>query len=161
MNRGKLLVFSDSHGFTKAMHRAILTHSPDAVFHLGDYANDADKLRLSFPEVQIYSLKGNCDLGSLAPLELCFSLFGFRIFACHGHKYSVKRSLLNLCYAAEEKSADICLFGHTHKALMERRAELTLLNPGASVDYGGSFALIEFIGDEFKAEILKPESSSL
>ncbi len=154
MNVAKLLVFSDSHGSIRSMSKAILTHSPDAVCHLGDYASDAEKLSLRFPDIPFYSVKGNCDFCTSAPLKLIFSLFGFKVFACHGHEYSVKRGLLNLRYAAEESGADICLFGHTHTPLLERCAELTLINPGASSDYGGSFALIEFCDGKFSAKIL-------
>ncbi len=154
MSSAKLIVFSDSHGSTKSMIKTILSHSPDAVCHLGDYASDAEKLALRFPEIPFYSIKGNCDFCTSAPLKLCFSLFGFKIFACHGHEYSVKRGLLNLCYAAEESGADVCLFGHTHTPLLDRLAELTLINPGASGDYGGTYALIEFCGGKFSAKIL-------
>lgn len=150
---GKIIVFSDSHGDSKAMKKAVLTHSPDAICHLGDYVRDSAELRPAFPGIPLYSVKGNCDLGSDAPSDLCFSLFGFRIFACHGHLYSVKRGFLNLYYAAKENSADICLFGHTHRPYIEDRAEITLLNPGASGDRFGSYALIDFFEDKFKAQI--------
>lgn len=154
MSSNKLLVFSDSHGFTESMSKSILTHSPDAVCHLGDYVRDAEKLSLKFPDIPFYFVRGNCDFCTSVPLDLCFSIFGFKIFACHGHEYSVKFSPLRLLYAAEECNAEICLFGHTHTPLLERRSGLTLLNPGASGDYGGCFALIEFNDGEFKAQIL-------
>lgn len=154
MKNGKLLIFSDSHGCTDAMRNKILTYSPDAVCHLGDYVADAEKLRTVFPDIPFYSVKGNCDFCASAPSELSFSVFGFKIFACHGHNYYVKSGLISLCCAAEENEADICLFGHTHMPFLERRAGLTLLNPGASGDFDGSCALIEFFDGRFEAAVL-------
>ena len=55
---------------------------------------------------------------------------GVKIFACHGHLYSVKSGYDKLLYKAEELGCDIALFGHTHVATVLEYGSTTLINPG-------------------------------
>lgn len=134
----KICVFSDSHGYADHMIRAILRETPDLVVHLGDGQSDLRPVRKRFPDLEVLSVRGNCDTFSDAPSCLCFSVEGHRIFAVHGHTCQVKldRTFQRLCWAALEQEADLALFGHTHIPCHDRYGDLELLNPG-SISSGG------------------------
>ena len=65
----RILVFSDTHGNTEPMLAAVARHSPDMVLHLGDHARDAQELRERFPDLDVRSVRGNCDLLASAPVK--------------------------------------------------------------------------------------------
>jgi len=127
-----IAVFSDTHGHTGPMHRAILRHRPDMVLHLGDHARDAEELAELFPGLDVRSVRGNCDLACPAPESLQFEAEGVSIFMTHGHRYSVKFTLDSLLNAAHFSGAKLALFGHTHCAEYRNYGDLALLNPGSA-----------------------------
>ena len=127
----KILVLSDSHGNTDNMRLAVLAARPDMTIHLGDCWADAEKLAAMFPEIPLEQVAGNCDFRPGAPLEKLLELGGKRVLVCHGHAYGVKDGLLGAGYAAEEKRADVFLFGHTHRPFLERRGSALFMNPGS------------------------------
>ena len=129
----KLLVFSDSHGVTEPMLRAARARRPDALVHLGDHARDARVLGAAFPELPLYSVRGNCDMPDASvPERVSFTLEDVPVFACHGHRYGVKTGLVPLLNAAYFSGARLVLFGHTHVPLREEVEGVLLLNPGAA-----------------------------
>lgn len=143
----KLLVFSDSHGETEPMRLAMRRERPDAVLHLGDHAADAFALAQEYYATSVAYVRGNCDF-SFPPCAETYrrTLEGVTIFACHGHRYGVKSSLLALSYAAREQGAALALFGHTHGPYLETSEGLTLLNPGACGGRRPTYAVVELRG---------------
>lgn len=139
----KAVVFSDSHGNSQNMMEIMQRETPEMCIFLGDGYRDIQAVRKAFPACDFHIVCGNCDRGE-APLQLCIPLGdGYRVFACHGHEYSVKydRSLMRLCYAASEQNADIALYGHTHRAHLEQISGLYIMNPGTVGQ--GFYGLIE------------------
>lgn len=132
----KIAVFSDSHRMTSGMLRAVRLEKPDAIFHLGDHQSDADCIKEEFPEIPLYTVYGNCDLIQRGDSRIIVELEGKRIFAAHGHTYSVKLSLDSIVNTAMAAGADILLFGHTHRALEKEYEGLIIINPGASNSLG-------------------------
>ena len=155
----KILVFSDSHGESGDMKRIIESVHPDAeyVIHLGDGAEDIERLSPHFPRQAFVGVKGNCDWlrgfdynGDHRVLDM----EGVRIFICHGHRHGVKNGGYSLLIsAAITQNADIALFGHTHHSeyltvpkpgrddLNEKGAVIHILNPGSiSRPRGGEIA---------------------
>ena len=59
----KICVFSDSHGSSEAMARAVDEHSPDLILHLGDGVRDAEKVKSQLPPIKLKSVWG--DISSL------------------------------------------------------------------------------------------------
>ena len=128
----KLLVFSDSHRALGTMYDAVEREQPDAVLHLGDHLGDAEDLETAFPEVEFYCVPGNCDYFTVGPQSLTLELDGVRMFLTHGHLFGVKSGPERLALEARRVGAQIALFGHTHRALLEQREDgLWLMNPGA------------------------------
>lgn len=128
----KLAVFSDTHGRTDGMLRAIHAANPDAVFHLGDYERDARCIPEAFPGLLLCSVSGNCDAQPKNPDTAVFTLGGVRVFASHGHRYGVKFSLDALLNAGYFSDASLILFGHTHVAMHEEISGTHILNPGSA-----------------------------
>ena len=126
-----VLVLSDSHGDVEAMSRAVEKTSPDLIVHLGDCWRDAEELRMLFPRIPMEQVPGNCDFRPGEAAEKLLFWGNLRVLLCHGHTYGVKSSLMAAGYAAEEKSLDLFLFGHTHRPLCDWRGKTTFFNPGS------------------------------
>ncbi len=136
----KCLCFSDSHGVSRYMKKAIERHKDaEVVFFLGDGLSDVEKLLSSdFPVAKLF-VRGNCDsFGSFSSGEVektgAITLEGKRIVYTHGDLYGAKYGFDGLVRLAEERSADVVLYGHTHYALeryvpLEERG-IYLFNPG-------------------------------
>lgn len=136
----KCLCFSDSHGSSAAMRRAINKH-PDAevIFFLGDGLSDFEELIYDAGRMYI-AVRGNCDsCGILGDRMIkktdSISLMGYRILLTHGDLYGVKYGLDGIMGLAVDQRADIVLFGHTHQALEKyvsaENGGYYLFNPGS------------------------------
>lgn len=142
----KLLVLSDSHGNVDNMARAVERTCPDMILHLGDVMPDGAKLHAQFPAISFEQVPGNCDWGASAPAEKILCIEDKRILMCHGHTFHVKESLLTILYAAQERQADILLFGHTHKIFSETRNGVAMLNPGSIGDRSyPTYGIVELV----------------
>ena len=143
----KCLCFSDSHGSTLGIIRAIHMH-PDAevIFFLGDGLGDFEKF-IGDKSKMFLAVRGNWDSYSILGDSFVKSvdyinLMGYRIFFTHGHLYGAKYGLDGLTKLADENSADIVLFGHTHQPLEKYiptdEGGIYLFNPGS---IGGGFGI--------------------
>ncbi len=162
----RLLVISDSHGHYErisellSMHRGI-----DALIFLGDGLSDLERAGAYECGAAVLAVKGNCDWSSFfgtsrAEEELLINFDGYRFLMMHGHTRGVKHGLTNVIYAAQEREADVLLFGHTHEPLEKYIPEggeyslgkpMRIFNPGslgASCDGCGHFGLIEIRGKD-------------
>lgn len=113
------------------MYDAIERLRPDAVLHLGDHLEDAESMESVFSSIDFYHVPGNCDYFTNVPPSLTISLDGVRIFLTHGHLFGVKSGLTRLTLEARRVGAQLALFGHTYRALLEEQDGLWLMNPGA------------------------------
>ena len=133
--------------------RAALAMHPDAdaVFFLGDGLSDIDDVRLDFPSVAFFAVKGNCDFRSYA-LDSWVEkteeivLLGKKIVYTHGDLFDAKYGTRELETLAEKRNADIILFGHTHTPFCSYYSKDSggyyLFNPGSASAGGASFGLI-------------------
>ncbi len=111
------IVLSDTHGNTKALGDldGIFSEN-DYIIHLGDTSSDGSVIRKRYP-AKTTLLNGNCDLYSKFGEDECvICVEGVKIFACHGHNYSVKTTLARLASRAKELGCDIALYGHARSA---------------------------------------------
>ncbi len=72
---------------------------------------------------------------------------GIKIFACHGHLYSVKTTLARLAKRAKELGCQVALYGHTHEARESVIDGVTLLNPGSLSRYADKSYLYLIVND--------------
>ncbi len=148
----KILVFSDSHGSTLFMRRALNMHrDAEAVFFLGDGLEDVDSLAYLFPSVAWIVVRGNWDYEPSfrgLPVKSVeeITLGGFKIVATHGYHQRAKQGTAGLKRLARESGADIVLFGHTHTPHEEYVPDddhpFYLFNPGSASGYSPSFGVI-------------------
>ena len=130
----QVLVVSASHGNVDNMVRAVEWVQPDYVLHLGDCQRDLEALRRESPGLGMEGVPGNCDWGSYDQKERLIELGGVRILMLHGHTRNVKSSPMAAMYAAKECGAQVLLFGHTHRPMVDNDGTLLTLNPGAAGD---------------------------
>ncbi len=151
----KVLVLSDSHGSLGNMCEAVEKQNPDAVIHLGDFFRDAEDLASAYETPEYYRVSGNCDYGFGMKKSLTVTLGGVRMFLTHGHLYDVKHELESLHRQAQLAGAQIALFGHTHRPLVEFRSGIWLMNPGTCGPFSNtSYGLITIQNGSFSCEIL-------
>mgnify|MGYP000820553060 CR=1 FL=1 len=140
----KYLVLSDSHGNVDNMVRAVELVKPQGIIHLGDGWRDVEELRELFPSLPLEQVPGNCDFAAREPDPDIFFAGPVKVFATHGHRYSVKLGLDGLLNAAHFSGAGLVLYGHTHIARVDYYGGMTVVNPGSSgLGTKPTFALIE------------------
>lgn len=126
-----IVAVSDSHGRREEIRKLLpVINGADMFIFLGDCTGDIYALKKEIT-VPVVAVNGNCDAIKVYEDEEIVSWRGHRILAAHGHKYGVKRDLLNITYAAKEKMCDCVLFGHTHEAVTEENDGVLLINPGS------------------------------
>ncbi len=158
-----LLVFSDSHGRGSNMLEAFSRQikNPDAIVFLGDGLRDLSYCE--FGDVPIFAVCGNCDTFTFygkgnADDEIVMTLGDKRIMMTHGDRYAVKLGLSRLVLSANEKGADIVLFGHTHTPTsifldanenefgVRLKKPMYLFNPGSIGGYDATFGNVTVDG---------------
>ena len=151
----RILVFSDTHGIIEPCIRAIhKSGKVDLILHAGDTSTDAEDLSYIFPEIPIRYVPGNCEISRLNTVDL-IDIDDKKIFLTHGHLFNVKNepSYTTLINKAKDEKATICIFGHTHKPILDNIGTFMLLNPG-SVKFGNTYGVIEIENGVAKACIL-------
>ncbi len=135
------LCFSDSHGVKRYMSEALKRHrDAEAVFFLGDGLSDIeDFVQNDIGHRTWIFVRGNCDFfgsigGQTAKKLETITLEGQKIALTHGDIYGAKYGFDGLKNLAENSSADIVLFGHTHfateKYIHLENGGVHLFNPG-------------------------------
>lgn len=130
-----VVVLSDTHGNAGGIEGLdnILSES-DYIIHLGDTSADGARIARKYPG-KTYLINGNCDAMRCGENELVIEIEDIRIFATHGHLYSVKSNLSKLAKRAKELKCKLALYGHTHRAGEEETDGVTLINPGTLSRY--------------------------
>lgn len=138
-----IAVFSDTHGDNTSMLNVIDSNKNiKAVIHCGDVADDIDSLKMCFPHLSVYGVRGNNDFFTEYPKELICEIGGMKFFITHGHFYSVKMGETVIKSACRDFGCDICVYGHTHVPSLYEEKGIIILNPGTS-RYSGSYAIID------------------
>lgn len=129
----RIIVFSDSHrnhrNVRKLFEQTYLT--TDLYICLGDTEGDLDDIPALYPDKQILQVAGNCDYGSNLPVMDTVTAEGKKIIFTHGHQHMVNFGLFKLKSLAEDNSADVVLFGHTHARRCEYKDGVYYINPGS------------------------------
>jgi hypothetical protein len=121
-------VISDTHGLLRPdVHTALA--GVELILHAGDVGGDEILLELGLiaPVRAVYGNTDPVDLPGLLP-AIDISVGGVSIHVSHGHEVGspTPQKLL------ERYSADVVVYGHTHRPLITRASERLVLNPGAA-----------------------------
>ena len=125
----QFVVMSDSHGDYDIVKdiKERYQGKVDAIFHNGD-----SELKSSDPVWDgIYVVRGNCDYDDGYPENNVVELNGITIAQTHGHLYQINFMWDRLDLFAQEAGADICLYGHLHRASAWRMEDIVFINPGS------------------------------
>lgn len=133
----RVLIVSDTHGHHEYFVKAVRAAGKiDMVIHCGDSEGGENEMR-SIVENTTGTLcpcifvRGNNDYAGDLRSEAVVSVSGHKVFVTHGHRYSLYMGFDTLSYAANEREADVVLFGHTHKPCIETYAGIWMVNPGS------------------------------
>jgi putative phosphoesterase len=159
----KVLIVSDSHGLTKELKiiRERHLHEVDLMIHCGDSElMPTDKAITGYLTVM-----GNCDFGAEYPLETTSEVAGRKFFITHGHRYSVKSTLMTLKYKAEEYDADIVCFGHSHVLGAEVVGGTLFINPGSirlpRERFEKTYVILDLQTDKIKLSVFELSGNEL
>jgi len=128
----KALIASDSHGVQDRIFDLLREEKYDAFFFCGDGEGLENRLLSEAGVPPVTALvKGNNDWGSLLASEALISFGSRRIFMTHGHRYRLYAGYGLLLQEARKNECEICLFGHTHRPLIQTAEGVLLINPGS------------------------------
>lgn len=133
----KILITSDIHYNLKNLEK-IKTIYPN-YYHLdaGDSVLPNNKLN----ELEITSVRGNCDYNYQLPLIKIVEINDLKILLSHGHLLAVKKGLTKLIKVAMENKVNVVIYGHTHQPYLNKINNLTVINPGSLNE--GNYAIFE------------------
>lgn len=121
-------LISDTHGLLRPQVHTALA-GVELILHAGDVGGTEilQELALIAP---VRAVAGNCDdpfSSGLRPM-LDFDLDGISVHVSHGHEVGVPSPALLL----GTYTADVIIYGHTHKPRVERDGQRLVINPGAA-----------------------------
>lgn len=147
-------LIADTHGLLRPdVHRAFAGVS--RILHAGDVEGDEilDELELIAP---VNAVRGNCDAPWDKRLTRSFevTLDGVRIHVSHGHELGRPKP----AQVAAAYDADVCVYGHTHRQVIERVGGRLVVNPGAAgerrFELPPSVAILTIAGGAASAELV-------
>ena len=149
-------LISDTHGLIRAEALAALDGA-ELILHAGDVGSVA-VLRELQGMAPVHAVFGNVDDPILGlPQQVHLTLGGLRVHVSHGHETG-SPTPDNLVH---RYSADVIVFGHTHKPLIETRGTTLVVNPGAAgprrFHLKPSIGLLRIEGGQARAEIVELE----
>jgi putative phosphoesterase len=146
-------LISDTHGLIRPAALAALAGA-ELILHAGDVGGETviAALRALAPVEAVF---GNMDpLDGSLPGRLRLTLDGLSVHVSHGHELGspTPGKLLN------EYSANVLIYGHTHRPLIEEHGSRLVVNPGAAgprrFDLKPSVALLHIVDGRATAEIV-------
>lgn len=127
----KVLIVSDTHRKNENFFRVMeKVKKVDLVIHCGD-AEGAEYGISEAAGCPLQIVLGNNDFFSDLPRELEFMVGRYRVWLLHGHNYYVSMENEMIKKEAIERGADIVMYGHTHKPVVQREDHIIALNPGS------------------------------
>lgn len=127
----RILIVSDTHGDNDNLFSVIEEESPiDMLIHCGDIEGAEDYLE-EIAGCPCYMVRGNNDFFSSLPSEEEFYVGKYKVFLTHGHYYYVYMDNEKLKNEAKDRGADIVMYGHIHRPVVERDKDIISVNPGS------------------------------
>lgn len=127
----RVLIVSDTHRQNRNYLKVLEKVRPiDMVVHCGD-SEGSELLICESADCPVEIVSGNNDFFSSLPREREFEIGKYRVWLTHGHNYYVSMSNETLKEEALARGADIVMYGHTHKPVVERDEKIIAVNPGS------------------------------
>lgn len=127
----KILIVSDTHRFNDNYIKALKREAPiDMLVHCGDIEG-SEYFISENAHCECHMVAGNNDFFSQINREDEFYIGDYQVFLTHGHTYNVSMGNEILIEEAKSRGADIVMYGHTHKPVIDTRHEIIAINPGS------------------------------
>ncbi len=128
----RILIVSDTHRRTGNLDKVLRLVQPvDMLIHLGDVEGSEDYIRACV-DCPVHIVAGNNDFFSDLPMEEEIQIGRYKVFLTHGHYYSASMGIQRLKEEALARGAQIVMFGHTHRPLIDYgKDKVIVVNPGS------------------------------
>lgn len=127
----KILIVSDSHGRTNYLEKVMnKIGTIDLLIHLGDIEGSEDYIE-AISDCDVIMISGNNDYFASLEREKLIEVGKYKIFLTHGHMYQVNFGTEMIKGKARELGAQIVMFGHTHRPLIDTVGDVIAINPGS------------------------------
>ncbi len=127
----RVLIVSDTHrknvNYMKALQMA---GEVDLVIHLGDIEGSEYTIQEA-AGCPVEMVAGNNDFFSDLPSEKTLQIGKYCVMITHGHHYYINMGNEMLKKEAVVQGADIVMYGHTHKPVIEISDQIIAINPGS------------------------------
>ena len=127
----KVLIVSDTHRKNENFLKVLERVAPiDMLVHCGDIEG-SEYLIAQAAGCPVEMVVGNNDFFSDLPREKEFYIRKYKVWLTHGHTYYVSMGNEYLKEEARARSADIVMYGHTHRPVVDIEGGLVAVNPGS------------------------------
>lgn len=126
----KVLIVSDTHRKNDNYFKVLKLQKPDMVIHCGD-AEGSEYVLTQAADCPVQIVLGNNDFFSYLPRELDLKIQSLKVWVTHGHNFYVSMGNQILKQEAAARGADIVLYGHTHKPVIDTGGGVIAVNPGS------------------------------
>ncbi len=126
-----ILIVSDTHRYNENYLKVVKTHGPfDMVIHCGD-VEGSEYTICQAAGCPVEMVMGNNDFFSDLPREKEFYLGKYKVWLTHGHNYYVYMDNATIKKEARGRGADIVMYGHTHRPVVDIGKDVIAINPGS------------------------------
>lgn len=126
----RVLIVSDTHRKNDNYFKLLGMYKPDLIIHCGDVEGSEYALTEA-ADCPVQIVLGNNDFFSYLPRELDLKIGAFKVWVTHGHNYYVSVGNEMLKREAAARGANIVIYGHTHKPVVDRKGSVIAVNPGS------------------------------
>lgn len=126
----RVLIVSDTHKKNDNYFRVLEKQKPDMVIHCGD-AEGSEYALTKAADCPVQIVLGNNDFFSDLPRELILDVGPYKVWVVHGQNYYVSMGNEILKREAVARGADIVMYGHTHRPVVDQDKNVTAVNPGS------------------------------
>ena len=102
----------------------------DMVIHLGDVEGSEYTIQEAV-NCPVEMVAGNNDFFSDLPSEKIFRIGKYNVMITHGHRYYIGIGSEMLKREAVAEGADIVMYGHTHRPVIDISKDIIAINPGS------------------------------
>ncbi len=127
----KIMIVSDSHGRNYYLEKALeKVKEIDLFIHLGDFEGSEEYIESIVP-CRTEMVSGNNDYFTGLEKDKIITIGKYSVFLTHGHRYGVNFGTERLKDVAMQYGANIAMFGHTHRPMIDMSSNVWAINPGS------------------------------
>lgn len=127
----KILIVSDTHRKNENYMKVLqIVGKVDMVIHLGDIEGSEYTIQEA-AGCPVEMVAGNNDFFSSLPSEKTLQIGKYCAMITHGHHYYINMGSEMLKKEAIVHGADIVMYGHTHKPVIDISDKIIAINPGS------------------------------